>query len=103
MERSSYYRYRIPRIISVSFFTVAMSAVILLLGTQGFAQTGRRGSSHLPRLLTCQYKTVGVKGENGESQKLSMRYDREGIAATMRSNRAYEVFDRYDGRGVIVS
>jgi len=87
----------------VSFVNVAMSGVILIIGIPGLAQTGRRGSGHRPRLLTCQYKTVGVPGQNGESHKLSLRYDREQIATAMRSNRAYEVFDRYDGRGVIVS
>ena len=83
--------------------SVALTGALLLLGTRSPAQTGRRGSGQRPRLFTCQYKTVRVPGENGESQKLSLRYDRERIAADMRSNRAYEVFDRYDGRGVIIS
>lgn len=85
-----------------AFVTLAITGVVLLMGTHGFVQT-RRGSGHRPSLLPCHYKTVGVPGKNGESQKLGLRYDREQIAAAMRSNPAYEVFDRYDGRGVIVS
>ena len=87
----------------VFFVTVAVSVLTLLLGTLGFAQSRRSGSSCRAPLITCQSKTVRVPGENGESQKLSLRYDRERIATAMRSNRAYEVFDRYDGRGVVVS
>ena len=86
----------------VPFVTVAITGAVLLLSTQGFVQS-RRGSGHRPSLFPCQYKTIGVPGKNGESQKLSLLYDRERIAAAMRSNPAYDVFDRYDGRGVIVS
>jgi hypothetical protein len=85
------------------YFSVMMSCAIGLAGERGNAQTRRRSSNSRPPFVRCQYKTIAVPGENGENQMLSFSSDLKRLAATMKSNRAYEVSEHYNGDGVIIS
>ena len=86
---------------SLIYMSVAMSCILNLAGEPVHSQTRRRSNSRT--LVTCEYKTIGVPGDNSENQKLSRSYDLRRLAASMKSNRAYEVSEHYNGEGIIIS
>jgi hypothetical protein len=89
-----------------AYMFIVASFIFNVTGELPHAQTHRSRSSGHPVLpgKGCEYKSLYVPTENGESKQLSQSYDLRQIATAMRLNSDYEVNDRASGGiGLILS
>lgn len=77
---------------------------LLFNTSQSNAGQGRKASRTRASVTSrCQYKSIAVPTENSANQKLSRLYDLRRLADVMSRNRNYEINDRYNGEGLVIS
>lgn len=74
-------------------------AVLFVINRYYYSWTGLV----LNKVGLCEYKSVSVFGHNGYPKPMSFRFDTQFIAGEMSKNSNYQVNNRYNGNGTVVS
>jgi hypothetical protein len=84
-----------------SIFVVSISIIVILfvVNRYFYSWTGLLFS----KIDFCDYKSVSVLGNNGYPKPMSFRFEPQIIAQEMSKNSNYQVNNRYNGNGAVIS